>query len=94
MAEILRRSRRDALPENTKYADTGCPLFSACLECPLEECQYDSASGVAGARRKARNDALVSAAREEGASASDLASMFGLSRRTVFRVLRQYQRGG
>lgn len=92
MEETLRRRRRDALPEHTHYTDHGCELFRACLECPFETCQYETPGGAGAMRRSARNAALAMAAGTERASAGELAAMFGLSTRTVFRVLRQYQR--
>ena len=93
MHDTLRPRRRDALPEYTQYADNGCQLYHACLECPFENCQFDGGGGPSGVRRRTRNSALVTAASSEGVNAGDLANMFGLSRRTVFRVLRQYERG-
>ena len=92
MSDLFRRRRRDALPEHTSYADGGCELYSACLSCPLDQCQFDGAGGASGVRRRKRNEELILAASQDGIGPGDLATMFGLSRRTVFRVLRQ-QRG-
>ncbi len=89
MDDITHRRRRDALPEHTRYADNGCELHNACLTCPLEQCKFDRPGGASGVRRRKRNAAIVSAAARGGATPADLASMFGLSRRTVFRVLQE-----
>ena len=39
-------ARRDALPEHTHYADTGCDLHPSCLTCPLVRCRYDEPGGA------------------------------------------------
>ena len=92
MDDTFRRRRRDALPEHTHYADSGCELFRACLECPFAHCQYETPGGAGAIRRGTRNTALAIAAGGDGVSAGELAAMFGLSTRTVFRVLRQHER--
>lgn len=88
MSATLPRPRRaDALPEHTEYRDTGCDLHPSCLRCPLPRCRYDEPGGAAALLRVGRNEALLRAYRR-GAGIEELARAFGLSRRTVFRVLR------
>jgi hypothetical protein len=88
-----RRPRVDALPENIDYADTGCDLYPSCLRCPLPRCRYDEPGGAGGILRTGRDAAILRLADHDGMAVDRIAEMFGLSRRTVFRVLRA-GRGG
>jgi hypothetical protein len=80
--------RIDALPEYTDYADRGCDLYPSCLNCPLPRCRYEEAGGAPAILRGGRDASILRLAREEGVDVARLADMFGLSRRTIFRVLR------
>lgn len=80
--------RSDALPENTSYADTGCDLYPSCLQCPLPRCRYEEPGGAPAMLRTTRNVSIERLAFDDGLSVSEIAARFGLSRRTVFRVLR------
>jgi hypothetical protein len=83
---LARPPRRDALPEHTRYTDSGCEVHHSCLSCPLVRCRYDEPGG---ARRllSAQRDEVILALRSEGRPISLIAQRFGISRRTVFRVL-------
>ncbi|HLF77032.1 MAG TPA: helix-turn-helix domain-containing protein [Dehalococcoidia bacterium] len=83
---LARPSRRDALPEHTRYVDSGCEVHHSCLSCPLVRCRYDEPGG---ARRifSAERDQTILSLRGEGRPISLIAQRFGISRRTVFRVL-------
>jgi hypothetical protein len=81
-----RSPRRDALPEHTSYADTGCDIHSSCLTCPLPRCRYDEPGGARKLLSDER-DRTILQLRREGRPISAIASSFGVSRRTVFRVL-------
>ncbi len=83
-----RRPRNDALPENTAYMDSGCDLYPSCLRCPLPRCRYDDIGGAGSMIRPGRNAAILRVAEHDGVNVDGLAEMFGLSRRTIFRVLR------
>lgn len=85
--------RTDALPEHTAFTDTGCDLHRSCLHCPLPRCRYDEPGGAPAMHRADRDATMRSMAEEEGLSADALAERFGVSRRTVFRVLRASRRG-
>ncbi len=93
VTEVLPRVRKDTLPEQSDYRDTGCELSASCLRCPLAQCQYDVPERQ---RRRVRLDARdreIALLRERhGAPIDMLASYYGLTRRTVFHVLAQ-QRG-
>src|SRR5438477_9931918 len=82
-----RRLRRDALPENTHYLDSGCDIHPSCLTCPLERCRYDEPGGARGIFARARDRQIVALVRGHTLTVDAVARRFGVSRRTVFRVL-------
>jgi hypothetical protein len=86
------RPRRDALPEHTRYVDTGCDVHPSCLSCPLVRCRYDEPRGIRGLFSDDRDQGILQL-RREGRPISLIAQRFGVSRRTVFRVLAAH-RGG
>ena len=93
MQEVLELpARSDALPEYVAYADTGCDLYPSCLRCPLPQCRYEVSGGATAMLRLGRDASIVSAAKRRGATVDELARMFGLSRRTIFRVLERNKR--
>ena len=80
--------RRDMLPENAAYPDTGCDLFSSCLQCPLARCRYDAPPG--GLRRlltEARDREIALIRNRHRAPINALAQAYGLTRRSIFRIL-------
>ena len=81
-----RKIRSDALPEHAHFQDLGCELAPSCLRCPLVRCRYDEPGGARKILRDPRDEA-IRIRRAEGAEIDALASEFGLSRRSVFRVL-------
>lgn len=87
-----RRVRADALPEHQEYRDGGCELAPCCLRCPLVRCRYDEPGGARRLLLGSRDEALQQR-REEGAGIDELAREFGLSRRSVFRVLARGRNG-
>jgi hypothetical protein len=78
--------RRDALPEHTRYADTGCDVHPSCLTCPLVRCRYDEPGGARRIFSEERDRAIVRLQRER-VPVNVIARRFGISRRTVFRVV-------
>lgn len=85
----LSRPRADALPENTEYRDTGCDLYPSCLRCPLPRCRYEDPGGAAAILRDGRDAAILRLAGDGTMTIDQIAEAFGLSRRTIFRVLRK-----
>lgn len=85
--QLQRPARIDALPEYTDYADSGCDLYPSCLRCPLPKCRYEDPGGAPGMLRVGRNASITRLAFDQGVGVEEIARMFGLSRRTVFRVL-------
>lgn len=92
-APLPRPKRVDALPEYIDYQDTGCDLYPSCLNCPLPRCRYDSPGGARAMLRVGRDAAIVAGYRR-GKGVDELARMFAVSRRTVFRVLRAARAAG
>ena len=86
MIPLLRRVRYDALPEGATYTDDGCDYHPACLTCPLVVCRYQVPGGIRAIRNTERDPQIV-ALHREGVPVDDIAERFGLSRRSVFRVL-------
>ena len=87
--------RKGMLPEHAGYADTGCDLFASCLRCPLARCRYDDAPG--GLRRlmtDARDREIAAARRRERTPINTLAAHYGLTRRSIFRILSEQRRTG
>jgi hypothetical protein len=91
VTEVSRRPRRDALPEHTQYADTGCEVHHSCLSCPLVRCRYDEPGGTRLLLRRGR-DVQMAALQRRGESVNEIASRYGVSRRTVFRALARTRR--
>ena len=83
---ITVRVRADALPEFTRYRDDGCDIHPNCLTCPLARCRYDEPGGLR-ALVNAHRDREIVEMRLSGAGVGELAGRFGLSRRSVFRIL-------
>jgi hypothetical protein len=81
--------RRDTLPEHADYRDTGCEASPSCLGCPLERCKFDEP-------RRPRNPGAASRDREIAllrhryrAPIGLLADTYGLTRRSIFRILNE-----
>jgi Helix-turn-helix domain of resolvase len=80
------RVRGDSLPEVTRYRDDGCDIHPQCLTCPLPRCRYEDPGGLKGMLNGMRDREIVRM-RERGMPIEEIADEFGVSRRTVFRVL-------
>ena len=91
---VARAPRRDALPEYTAYADTGCDLHPSCLTCPLVRCRYDQPGGARKLLSNQRDEAIVQLQRRRHLPINEIARRYGISRRTVFRVLARARDGG
>ena len=82
----------DLLPEHCIFKDEGCEFSPSCLNCPLPRCIEEQP------RERQRLKMLVRAGRmaklrEQGKSPSEIASIFGVSMRTVQRALKDCQPG-
>jgi len=81
--------RRNMLPEHFAYADTGRELARSCLRCPLARCQHDEPGGVRRMVAEARDREIALLRRRHRAPIDMLADTYGLSRRHIFRILRE-----
>jgi transcriptional regulator of acetoin/glycerol metabolism len=82
-------ARSDSLPEHTDYTDTGCDLYPRA--CTARSCAAATRS-LAAPRpccATARDASILRLSDQDGMTVEELATMFGLSRRTIFRVLRR-----
>ena len=78
----------DLPPEYCRYRDEGCELADSCLNCPFPQCIYDEPRGRQNWLIKLRDREIVKLFISEGKEVKELALMFGLSRRTVQRALK------
>jgi len=79
----------DPLPDYFEYCDEGCDLFPACLECPLPRCRYDELRGERRTTTSLRDHELIRQKYHDGKSVAELADRFGVSKRTVQRIIRR-----
>ncbi|MEX2245735.1 MAG: hypothetical protein WEC75_03520 [Dehalococcoidia bacterium] len=80
--------RQDALPEHMAYRDTGCELSPSCLRCPLARCKYDEPGGARRMRTERRDREIARLRRRHRVPVDMLAQTYGITRRSVFRILR------
>ena len=78
----------DRLPDYFDYCDQGCDLFPSCLRCPLPRCRYDEQTGGKRAATRLRDKELLRQRGLAGRSVAELARSFGVSKRTVQRIIR------
>lgn len=81
--------RRSALPEHMEYPDTGCEIAPSCLACPLPRCQYDEPGNVRAWLTQARDREIAYIRRRYRVPVNTLARTYGLTRRTIFRILQE-----
>lgn len=83
------RKAIDLLPEQTGYRDDGCYIHPKCLTCPLPRCIYDESDGGRAMLKEMRDQELLKVYRKEGLDVAKLAERFGISRRSVYRIISQ-----
>lgn len=84
----MNRRRADALPEGCSHPDDGCSISKSCFDCPLPMCRYDHPGGLRSVLNLAR-DRKILGMRALGAPTEIIANEIGVSRRTVFRILKE-----
>ena len=80
-------SELDLLPDEIEWRDEGCEFFPSCLNCPLPKCVEDEPRGQQRLRMAARKRRMEEL-RRRGKSVKEIAELFGVSRRTVQRALK------
>jgi hypothetical protein len=79
----------DLPPEFCHYQDNGCDFAESCLNCPFPRCLYDQPGGRKRWLKTLRDEAVLRLFTGQGKKVKDLALMFGVSRRTIQRVLKR-----
>ena len=80
---------KDLRPEYVQYRDEGCELAPKCLSCPLPKCRHDDPGWLGRRARKRKAEAIKEAWRKESLKPKALVARFGVSRRTVHRILQE-----
>lgn len=75
--------------EQSCYRDDGCDMEISCLNCSLPRCIHDEPGGKRGQQKRQRNREIVSLRQKRRLKIGELARRFGLSCRTVYRILAQ-----
>jgi hypothetical protein len=84
----IHENEPDSLPEYFQYQDDGCDLADSCLKCSFPQCIYEQPGGKQRWLKKLRDGEIARLFTGEGKGVKELASMFGVSQRTVQRALR------
>ena len=77
----------DLPPEYCHYKDEGCELADSCLNCPFPRCLHEEHRGKQRWLKQIR-DQEIRRLCNKGSGTKDLGDMFGLSRRTIQRALK------
>ncbi len=77
---------QDLKPEYCQYRDEGCEYAKACLQCPFPQCLYDEPRGRQRWMKQTR-DKEIKRLFNEGKKGKELATIFGVSQRTIQRAL-------
>ena len=78
----------DLPPEYCHYRDEGCEYAVSCLDCPFPHCLYDEPRGKQRWLKRLRNQEIARLYGSGKWKMKDVASLFGISQRTVQRALR------
>ena len=78
----------DLQPEYCHYKDEGCEMADSCLNCPFPRCIYDEPGGRQHWRKRLRDSEIDRMLGSEGKGVKELASVFGVSQRTIQRALK------
>ena len=81
-------SQLDLRPEFCQHRDEGCELAGSCLNCPFIKCIYDEPGGKQRWMQRLRAKEIARLHTTECKKVKELAEMFGISQRTVQRVLK------
>jgi hypothetical protein len=77
----------DLRPEYCHYKDDGCELADSCLNCPFPYCLYDEPRGKQRWLKQVRDQEIIRMFKN-GSGTKELGIIFGLSRRTIQRALK------
>jgi hypothetical protein len=88
-----KRRHREAYAGGMKTGDCGhtagcgCEAAGCCLDCPLPACKYEMYEQGAPIPKNQARDPEIVRLREEGMGPDEIAERFGISKRTVVRVV-------
>lgn len=85
----LTNTELDLPPEYCRYRDNGCEFADSCLNCPFPECIYAQPGGKQRWLRGLRDEEVIRLFTTQGKGVKELALMFGVSRRTIQRILKR-----
>ena len=85
---VLDESDLDLLPEYCRYQDDGCEFADSCFNCPFPECIYAQPRGRQQWLKKQRDQEVLKLHTTRGKGVKELAEMFGVSQRTIQRILK------
>ena len=85
----LDESDLDLLPEYCRYRDDGCEFADSCLNCPFPECIYAQPGGRQRWLKRLRDKEVLRLFTAQGKGIKELALMFGVSQRTIQRILKR-----
>ena len=74
--------------DHHEWVDRGCSVAPHCLQCPLPRCRYEVPGGLRAIINEARDRQMVEL-RRGGVPVEMIATTLHVSRRTVFRCLRE-----
>jgi hypothetical protein len=79
----------DLPPQYCHYRDDGCEFADSCLSCPFPECVYAQPGGKHRWLKRLRDKEILGLFTTEDKGVKELAVMFGVSRRTIQRILKR-----
>jgi len=82
-------SGQDLLPEYCRYKDEGCELADSCLNCPFPDCICAQHGGKQQWLKGLRDREVLRLFTTQGKGVEELALIFGVSRRTIQRILKR-----
>jgi AraC-like DNA-binding protein len=74
------------IDNDCNWKDEGCEFYPSCLNCPLPRCIEDEPGSRQRMRKQARDDKIVELRRDDK-SIAEIAGVFGMSKRSVYRAL-------
>ncbi len=89
MESELENNELDLPPEYCHYQDEGCEFADSCLNCPFPQCIYEQPRGRQRWLKKLRTGEVMRLFTTEGKGVKELATMFGVSQRTIQRALKR-----
>jgi len=79
----------DLPPEYCRYRDKGCEFANSCLNCPFPQCIYEQPRGRQHWLKTLREIEKIRLFTSERKTEKELVAMFGVSQRTIQRVLKR-----